>query len=136
MKRSLISFRTTDPPKLSKEIVQTALWDIAAQLHPVEPKALAVMIDDLMGFYEIFGKKEDGNEAKLAKIYRETLGDLPEPLLAQAISDLKKTYKWAHRWPTPADIREKVQSQLDEMRHLCWKIEKELQKYDDHTESS
>lgn len=115
-------------PSVGLEKLKWAQSYHALQLQPAEPKAYAVIIDKLMEFAQAFGIRGQDHLKQIAKFYREGLSDLPEDLLASAVNRIILTYKWGHRFPTPADIRETIDSELSERQHIQWKINKAIER--------
>ncbi len=110
-------------PKFPKSEYEGALEAVNRSLAHVHPKALAIQIHDIIEFATNFGKGlENNNMEYVAKTYREALYDVPHDLIAEAIAKLKREYKWTHKFPTPADIRELIQYRLEARRSLQWKL--------------
>jgi hypothetical protein len=111
---------------------QAALDAVNASLKPAHVKVLMVKIEEILQFAENFGKGlEKMDLTFVAKTYREGLEDLPADLLTEAVSQLKRDYKWTHKYPTPADLRERIMYRLEARRTLRWKLNGVLDNWPD-----
>lgn len=82
------------------------LADLDTALIPATDRELAVAIAKLLEYSALLGVKiTDSKET--AAIYAETLGDLPGPLLDEAIRATKRSHKF-NTLPRPAEIRAHV----------------------------
>lgn len=102
------------PKAATPEALKAAESQLVTLTRPVGVQAFAVLMDKLFEFAEAFNIKAD--PAKLVPIYRETLGKLPEDLVAKAIRSVTGAWKYGNRLPTPAEMLEPVKTEWGERR--------------------
>lgn len=85
-------------------------------MAPATIEQLAVELDKLRAFAQAFGIP-DRTLGDAAAIYRDTLGDLPPDLLADAMRAALTRHEGYRRLPLPAEIRKHVSEELTQ-RHL------------------
>lgn len=85
---------------------------LPAELAPVEPQRLAVMLGETLELWKL-----PANWADIAPLYREALEDVPADLLELAFKHAIKTCKF---FPTPSELRAPIERLLAE-RQRIWR---------------
>lgn len=81
---------------------------------PASKRSLAVAIANLIEYCVVFGVNVVDTELT-AKLYAESLGDLPADLLDKAVSQCKRYHKF-NVLPRPGDVREYVRAEFSRRR--------------------
>ncbi len=85
--------------------------DYQACLKPASAEVYARSLGKLIEFALAFGIP-CGDPAAVQRIYHEKLADLPEDLLAKAITRVTDIWTWGNRLPMPAEIRKTISNEL------------------------
>jgi len=89
---------------------QLAFYDRA--LISADDRAWGEAMDLLFVWAAVF-KVDVSSVGDAAKLYRETLKDLPGDLVRKAVKELTATWRWGNRLPLPADFRNAVGEALE-----------------------
>lgn len=118
-------WKATDTlPAAARAEAEACIPGLEASLAPVSPKAMAMVLTNLLDWVADFGivalpVDEGARRAfftRLAARYREHLGHLPEDLLAQCVDETMASHRFRNL-PLPADMIARVSAELGRRRN-------------------
>jgi hypothetical protein len=91
-----------------------ALSEANAMLEPVNPKALAVLMNQTFAIWPL-----PENWQQIAPVYREALEEIPLDLVQSALKHVRLTSKW---FPKPSELIDPVRSEMEKRKQTLRRL--------------